>query len=107
MLAYSHPCCYSFLQFEAIQGIQNMKKAITIICTILSAVIILQAFNAWHAIAYFYLAGVIPGTNSTISPDVMMQVFAATGGFVLARVGNRAVLAFFDRISMKRSNQRA
>jgi len=84
-----------------------MKKPITIICLILSAVIILDTLHVWHAVAMFYLAGEIPGTNRSISPDIMMQVFALTGGFVLARIGNRAVLRTFDRIFVKRSHQRA
>ncbi|MDB5179392.1 MAG: hypothetical protein JWN12_24 [Candidatus Saccharibacteria bacterium] len=84
-----------------------MKKVITIICLALSAVIILDSFNAWHAFAMFYLAGEIPGTRTSISANTMMSVFALLIGFVLARIGNKAVLSLFDRVSLKRSNQHA
>lgn len=81
-----------------------MKKALTIIFTILSAVIIFDSFNGWHAIAMFYLAGEIPGTHTSISATTMMSLFALLFGFVLARIGNKAVLSLFDRISFKRSH---
>jgi hypothetical protein len=84
-----------------------MKKAIIITCLVLSAIIILDSFNAWHAIAMFYLAGEIPGTRTSISADTMMSVFALLIGFVLARIGNRFVLSLFDRVSLKRSHQHA
>jgi hypothetical protein len=83
-----------------------MKKSITTICLTLSAVIILDSFNAWHALAMFYLAGEIPGTHTSISASTMMSVFALLIGFVLARLGNKAVLSLFDRISFKRTQQR-
>jgi len=83
-----------------------MKKSITTICLILSAVIILDSFNAWHALAMFYLAGEIPGTHTSISAGTMMSVFALLIGFVLARLGNKAVLSLFDRVSFKRTQQR-
>jgi hypothetical protein len=80
-----------------------MKKAITITCVILSAIIILDSFNAWHFIAMFYIAGEIPGTHTSINPQTMMSIFALLIGFVLARIGNNAVLALFDRLMQKRS----
>jgi predicted membrane metal-binding protein len=84
-----------------------MKKAITIICLVLSAVIILDSFNAWQALAMFYLAGEIPGTHASISAGTMMSVFALLIGFVLARIGNKAILSLFDRVSFKRPSQHA
>jgi hypothetical protein len=84
-----------------------MKKAITTTCLILSAVIILDSFYVWHAVAMFYLAGEIPGTRTSISAGTMMSVFAVLTGFVLARIGNKAVLSLFNRIALKRSHQNA
>jgi hypothetical protein len=84
-----------------------MKKVITIICLTLSAVIILDSFNAWHVIAMFYLAGVIPGTRASISANTMLSVFALLIGFVLSRIGNKAILSLFDYISLRRSSQHA
>lgn len=57
--------------------------------------------NTWHAVAMFYLAGEIPGTRHSLSASTMMELFALLIGFVIARIGNRAVLSLFDRISMK------
>ena len=78
-----------------------MKKAITIICIILSAILILDSMNAWHAIAMFYLAGEIPGTHRSINAGTMMSIFALLIGFVVARIGNKAVLSLFDRLTAK------
>ncbi|MBC7564620.1 hypothetical protein H7100_00085 [Candidatus Saccharibacteria bacterium] len=85
-----------------------MKKALTITFVVLSAIIILDSFNAWHALAMFYLAGEIPGTRTSINPNTMLSIFALLIGFVLARIGNKAILSLFDRVSFKRShNQHA
>ena len=63
-----------------------MKKALTILCISLSFVIILDTFNASEAIFMFFLAGVIPGTNITISAARMLEVFMLLTGFILSRV---------------------
>lgn len=85
-----------------------MKKTITIICLVLSAVIILDSLNAWHALAMFYLAGEIPGTRTSINANDMLSFFALMFGFVLARLSNKAIISVIDRIPFKRSsNQRA
>lgn len=83
-----------------------MKKVITIICLALSAVIILDSFNALHAVAMFYLAGEIPGTRTSISPSTMLSVFALLIGFVLARIGNKALLLLIGRIIQTLTSQR-
>lgn len=85
-----------------------MKKIITLTLLIFSAILILDSFNAWHAIAMFYLAGEIPGTRTSINAGTMLQIFSLLFGFVLARIGNHAVLSLFDRVSNKQStHQRA
>jgi hypothetical protein len=78
-----------------------MKKTTLIICLSLSALLILDSMNIWHAIVMFYLAGEIPGTRSSLSAVTMMQVFALLIGFVIARIGNRAFLSLFDRLATK------
>ena len=80
-----------------------MKKRITITCLILSALLILDSMNAAHAIVMFYLAGLVPGTNITLSPSTMLQVFALLTGFVLARIGNAAFLSLADRSTLPRT----
>ena len=87
-----------------------MKKVFTTIFILLSAVIILDSFNAWHALVMFYVAGEIPGTRTSLSASTMLSIFALLIGFVLARISNKAVIAFFERSSVKpikQSSQRA
>lgn len=68
-----------------------MKKAITIILTILTAIIILDSFNFAHNLTMFILAGVVPGTNFVVTADAMLVFFAFTIGFTLARVSTYAI----------------
>jgi len=63
-----------------------VKKTVTIIFIILSAVLILDSMDFAHALAMFLLAGIIPGTNIVISATVMLEFFALVIGFVIARV---------------------
>lgn len=62
-----------------------MKKALTITFLGLSALLILDSMNFAHALAMFLLAGVIPGTNFTLSASFTLQLFALLFGFVIAR----------------------
>lgn len=63
-----------------------MKKAITITLTALSAILILDSMNFGYALAMFYLAGIVPGTNLVIDADRMLSLFVILLGFVLARI---------------------
>jgi hypothetical protein len=84
-----------------------MKKAITITLTALSALLILDSFGVWHAIAMFFLAGEIPGTRTSVSADTMLSIFALLFGFVLARLVNHIILFFSDYATLKRAEQQA
>jgi len=77
-----------------------MKKLIIITCITLSALLIFDTMDAGHAIVMFYLAGQIPYTNTSLSASTMLQFFALLTGFVLARLGNRAVISLADRFSV-------
>ncbi len=63
-----------------------MKKALTIIFLSLSAVLILDTFNAGHAFVMFFLAGIIPGTNIAIDASRMFEGFTLLIGFTLSRI---------------------
>lgn len=63
-----------------------MKKLFTILFTAASLLIIFDTLNASHAFALFFLAGVIPGTNTSLSADQMLNLFAALLGFTFSRV---------------------
>jgi len=64
----------------------RMKKALTIIFVSLSFILILDSVNAGHALVMFLLAGVIPGTNITISGSSMLEGFTLLIGFTLSRI---------------------
>lgn len=72
-----------------------MKKTVTIILLALSAIIILDSLNAGHALFMFLLAGVIPGTNITISAASMLEFFTLLIGFTLSRI-TLALIRFIE-----------
>lgn len=80
-----------------------MKKIIIITCLALSAMLILDSMNVWHALFMFYVAGEIPGTRTSVNATIMLQIFALLTGFLFARLGNRAILAAQNRSSVRRS----
>lgn len=47
---------------------------------------ILDSLNAGEALTMFFLAGVIPGTNFSISATHMLEFFTLTLGFTLSRI---------------------
>lgn len=63
-----------------------MKKSITILLVILSGIMILDSLNAGQALFMFLLAGVIPGTDISLSSSTTLALFGGLAGFVLARV---------------------
>lgn len=69
-----------------------MKKTFTIILLILSGVLILDSLNAGEAMFMFLLAGVIPGTNSSLSGNATLALFGGLMGFVLARIVARFII---------------
>lgn len=80
-----------------------MKKTIVIICTVLSALMILDSLHAGEALMMFLLAGVIPGTSLTVSAQHMMEAFALLLGFVVARLTNRFFQPLIDRLPLGRT----
>ena len=63
-----------------------MKKAITIVCIVLSALMMLDMLNAGHAFAMFLFAGIIPGTAVAIDAQTLLELYTLALGFVSARV---------------------
>jgi predicted membrane protein len=85
----------------------GMKKAITLLLTILSVVIILDSINFGHAIMMFLLAGIVPGTSFALSAEQTLQLFSAALGFVFARVMIRLVTLAATRQSAQYSRPKA
>ncbi len=85
-----------------------MKKNITIVLTIVSAVLILDSLNIGHSLMMFLLAGVIPGTNIAIDGAQMLELFALLAGFTLARVSSNLIaVAVAHRTSGRIAQARA
>jgi hypothetical protein len=63
-----------------------MKKVITLSALVGSLIIILSSFQFGHALAYFLLAGIIPGTDIVVSPSQMLVILALVAGFAIARL---------------------
>ena len=47
---------------------------------------ILDSVNAGQALTMFFLAGVIPGTNTSIEAGQMFELFTLLIGFTLSRI---------------------
>ena len=65
-----------------------MKKGFSIAFVIGSAIIILSTFNVASALMMFLLLGLIPGTETVISPALMLEIISLLIGFTLARIIN-------------------
>jgi len=81
-----------------------MRKAIIIICTVLSGLLILDSINAGHSLMMFLLAGIIPGTTIAISAQQMMEVFALLIGFTLSRVVTYLIRSIQDQFAIDNIN---
>lgn len=64
----------------------SMKKFIIIASLIGSCLLILDSFNAGSALVMFFLVGIIPGTDLSLSADRMLEIFALLTGFTLSRI---------------------
>jgi len=61
-----------------------MKKTITIILTIASLGLIFDATHTGDKIMMFLFAGIIPGTNSALTPDQRLMFMAISASVVIA-----------------------
>jgi len=79
-----------------------MHKKIIITCLVLSGLMILDSLNVGQAFMMFFLAGVIPGTNFSLSAQAMIELFALLTGFVIARLVSRVYVRLFERFPTPR-----
>ena len=54
-----------------------MKKRLIIAFTVGSALMILDSMNAGQALMMFLFTGIIPGTNVSLSPTIMMIIMSS------------------------------
>lgn len=67
-----------------------MKKAIVISCTAASLLIILSTAGTSHALFLFITVGVIPGTNISLSANIMLGLVVVTGLLLALRLALRS-----------------
>jgi len=63
-----------------------MKKAVITVSLISSLLLILDSANATHWLVLFFLAGVVPGTDTLISPIDMLAANATAITIVIMRI---------------------
>ncbi len=78
-----------------------MRKTIITICLVLSGIIILDSFHVPHALAMFWLAGIIPGTNLVVDAGHTLMLFSLASGFVVSRLVIRLFWAVSARVPQK------
>ncbi len=76
-----------------------MKHTLTVIFLILSILLILDSFNAGHAIMLFVLAGIIPGTDIVLSADRSLELIAVVIGVTIGRISWRIGLALVNGVA--------
>lgn len=80
-----------------------MRKSIIISCLLGCLFFTLLTANIYGAIVQFMLVGVIPGTNSSLSPGAMLALYAITAlGIALATSRFNPKTAFSDRLPKRR-----
>ena len=63
-----------------------MKKIIIISCTIASLLLILDSIGAGHMIMMFLFVGIIPGTDSALTPTQMLALMSILTSLAIVRI---------------------
>ena len=63
-----------------------MKKIIIISCTIASLLLILDSIGAGHMIMMFLFVGIIPGTDSALTPTQMLALMSILASLAIVRI---------------------
>jgi hypothetical protein len=61
-----------------------MKKFATNFFLIASLLIILSSFNFWDGVVIFFMAGIVPGTNTQLSPEQMAGLYLIGVSLIVA-----------------------
>lgn len=91
-----------YIQVQPKQG-NIMKKTLTITFLILSSIIVLDSFNAGHALMIFLLAGIIPGTDIVVSAEDVLAATLLIFGLICGR-GSWALALTFGGLFVSRHN---
>lgn len=80
-----------------------MKKNITIFCTVASLLIILDSIGAGHMLMMFLFVGIIPGTDSALTPLQMLVLMSTSAGVVILLIGVLPIVRKIKMISVKQN----
>ncbi|OYX42970.1 hypothetical protein B7Y94_02445 [Candidatus Saccharibacteria bacterium 32-49-12] len=69
-----------------------MKKGITTICLLGSGILIVDSLDVMEAVAFFLIAGRIPGTDIGISATAMHLACTAALGVIIGRLSSRPII---------------
>jgi hypothetical protein len=76
-----------------------MKKSITIACIAASATIIFSQLGGFDALVMFLLAGIIPGTNSSVPSNVMFLLIMGSMSLIILHLTGKRVLDYFYKLT--------
>jgi len=83
-----------------------MKTTLTNLFLLLSAVVILDTFNAGHALMLFILAGIVPGTSIALSADSALAVILGIFGLLFGRLSWALILSVNSLLFSRRNTLR-
>jgi hypothetical protein len=75
-----------------------MRKKVVILCLIGSLLIIADSINFAEMIMMFLFNGIIPGTNLSISPTIMLLLMFAAGFVVISKAKIELNFKNYDEI---------
>ncbi len=68
-----------------------MRKTINICTLLFLGWLIIDAFHITDAVLNFLLVGVVPGTNTSLSPTMMLAIMTAISGIIIFELLARRV----------------
>lgn len=80
-----------------------MKRFIIIVCNVVSLLIILDVIGAGHMMMMFLFVGIIPGTDSALTPAQMLALMTSLATLVIAWFGVFPILRKIKSAGVKQS----
>ena len=80
-----------------------MKKFIIISCTVASLALILDSIGAWHMIMMFLFVGIIPGTDSELTPEQMFALMSVLMSLIIVRTSVSPIIRKAKTINAKQN----
>jgi len=80
-----------------------MKRFIIIACNVVSLLIILDVIGAGHMVMMFLFVGIIPGTDSSLTPAQMLALMTSLATLVIAWFGVFPILRKIKASNVKQN----